>query len=102
MSAPFPAEPVPAQAGGTEQPPHGGMGMGRARHMPEVFQTWHDGKPPSSLPPSLPPPSICSSASQLPALVPDVLSQAPGGSWKQKMVLPLASAQPAHVPAGKS
>lgn len=58
MSAPFPAEPVPAQAGGTEQPPHGGMGMGRARHMPEVFQTWHDGKPPSSLPPSLLPQSV--------------------------------------------
>lgn len=54
-----------------------------------------------NFPPSFPP-SICSSASQLPALVPDVLSAAPGGSWKQKMVLPLASAQPAHVPAGKS
>lgn len=28
-------------------------GVGLARHAPEVFWTWHDRKPPPSLPPSL-------------------------------------------------
>lgn len=43
-----------------------GLGMTESHHLPSL------------------PPSICSLASQLPAPVPDVLSQAPSGSWKQK------------------
>lgn len=86
----FSAVPIPAAVLGRE-------GVGWARHVPEVFWIWHNRAPPPSLPPS-----ICSLASRLPAPVPDVLSQAPRGSWKQKMLLPLATAQPACVPAGKS
>lgn len=98
VSLPFSAVPVPARCGGTAQPPpRGREEVGRARHMPEVFRIWHDGTPPPSLPPS-----VCSPASRLLAPVPDVLSQAPRGSWKQKMLLPLATAKPARVPAGKS
>ena len=97
ISLPFSAVPVPAAPGAQHGPCPAGGGVGWARHVPEVFRIWHDGTPPPSLPPS-----ICSPASRLPAPVPDVLSQASHGSWKQKMLLPLATAKPAHVPAGKS
>lgn len=91
----FSAVPIPARSWDTVQTLPGGSrgGMGTCQKCFGFITT----EPPASLSPS-----ICSLASQLPAPVPDVLSQAPHGSWKQKMLLPLAMAKPVCVPAGKS
>lgn len=82
----FCAVPVPAALPGAGGPGRHRSGLGLAQQSATAF------------PPSL----NLFPAPRLPAPGPDVLSAAPGGSWKQKMLLPLVTAEPARVPAGKS
>lgn len=56
MGLPFPAEPVPAQAGGTRWD-EGGTGQARARGVLDLAG-WKTTNFPPSLAPSLPPPSL--------------------------------------------